>query len=223
MLHDCTFIFISELSNLHSSWGKSHHLGTRQDWTGNWRNFRGRLQRIHRAVQRSLFVQEINGLLYSMASLPEDEAEFTAYEKMPEDSNCWQSRKLDAIKKWVAMEKVHGANFSFTVSCGEREVRVAKRGGYLRKGESFFGVFRQKGFLETEQEKARELFAAVVKMDSGVRTITVYGELFGGMYQQPNMRFGIIGFLPLCSNLSALNLGGWYYTHWPAVILILYL
>lgn len=122
-----------------------------------------------------------------MASLPEDEAEFTAYEKMPEDLNCWQSRKLDAIKKWVAMEKVHGANFSFTVSSGERDVRVAKRGGYLRKGESFFGVFRQKRFLETEQEKARELFAAVVKMDSGVRTITVYGELFGGMHTINNV------------------------------------
>lgn len=43
--------------------------------------------------------------------------EFTAYEKMPEDTNCWGSRELGAMKKWVAMEKIHGANLSFTVGC----------------------------------------------------------------------------------------------------------
>ena len=43
--------------------------------------------------------------------------EFTAYEKMPEDTNCWGSRELGAVKKWVATEKIHGANLSFTVVC----------------------------------------------------------------------------------------------------------
>ena len=141
-----------------------------------------------------------------MASRADREAEFTAYEKMPEDSNCWHSRKLDAVKKWIAMEKVHGANLSFSVSCGAKEVRVAKRGGYLQKGESFFGVFRQKGFLEREQEKARKLFAAVVEMDSDVSAITVYGELFGGTYSIKMSRnmitiYWIIGYYPtvICS------------------------
>ena len=107
--------------------------------------------------------------------------EFTAYEKMPEDTNCWGSRELGAVKKWVATEKIHGANLSFTVVCEGREVRVAKRGGYLKEGESFFGVWRQKGLLEGEMEKARKVFAAIAEMKNGVNSITVYGELFGGI------------------------------------------
>ena len=108
--------------------------------------------------------------------------EFTAYEKMPEDTNCWQSRELGAVKKWVATEKIHGANLSFSVVCEGREVRVAKRGGYLKEGESFFGVWRQRGLLEGEMEKARKAFTAVTEMRNGVYSITVYGELFGGIF-----------------------------------------
>ena len=107
-----------------------------------------------------------------------DSAEFTVYEKMPEDTNCWQSRKLNSIKKWVAMEKVHGANFSFTTDGGGR-VRVAKRGGYLKDGESFFGVHRQRGFLEGEMEKTRKVFAAVLESYGDMTDVTVYGELLG--------------------------------------------
>lgn len=119
-------------------------------------------------------------ILDKMAATAGAEVEFTAYEKMPEDTNCWQSRELSAVKKWVATEKVHGANFSFTVGCGGREVRVAKRGGYLKGGESFFGVWRQRELLEGEKEKARKAFAAVAEMRNGVNSVTVYGELFGG-------------------------------------------
>ena len=42
-------------------------------------------------------------------------AEFTAYEKMADSTSIWKSKNLDHIKEWVALEKVHGANFSFTV------------------------------------------------------------------------------------------------------------
>ncbi len=39
--------------------------------------------------------------------------EFAVYEKMSNDASAWQS--LNSIKKWVATEKIHGANFSFTI------------------------------------------------------------------------------------------------------------
>ena len=113
---------------------------------------------------------------------------FTPYEKMPEDTNCWETRKLNSIKKWVALEKVHGANLSFTVRLyGAEEVRtgdcwvgVAKRSGYIRPDESFFGVRRQTGFLEGQQDLARVLFAAVLKKHPDVVAVTICGELFGG-------------------------------------------
>ena len=127
-----------------------------------------------------IIAREGCAILDKMAATPRAEVEFTAYEKMPEDTNCWQSRELSAVKKWVATEKIHGANFSFTVGCGGREVRVAKRGGYLKGGENFFGVWRQRELLEGEKEKARKAFAAVAEMRNGVNSVTVYGELFGG-------------------------------------------
>ena len=127
---------------------------------------------------------------------------FVPYEKMGLCTNKWDSKKLDSIKKWVAMEKIHGANFSFTVLCREHQpkkdsksraggkktevsaVLVARRGGYLRDGEVFFGVEKQREFLEGEKEKARCVCEAVrERMDSDseqIESVTIFGELFGG-------------------------------------------
>lgn len=119
-------------------------------------------------------------------------SEFTPYEKMPEDTNCWETRKLKSIKKWVALEKIHGANLSFTAKpaneVGEAAgsegcwVGVAKRGGYLRPDESFFGVRNQVGFLEGQEERTRAALAAIRRKHPDVTTVTVYGELFGGSF-----------------------------------------
>lgn len=113
---------------------------------------------------------------------------FVPYEKMPSDTNCWPSRQLDAIKKWVALEKIHGANFSFTVDAdvhasGSKinSPRPAKRSGFLKNGENFFGVQKHPSFLEKEGEKARKVFDTVrSKYLSDVSSVTVFGELFGG-------------------------------------------
>ena len=114
---------------------------------------------------------------------------FVEYEKMPEDTNCWASKKLNSLKKWVALEKVHGANFSFTVQCGDSEVHVAKRGSLLSEKEEFFGVWRQKGLLDGEREKAKTIFGAVRELKTGVLVVTVYGELFGGIANAGLERF----------------------------------
>ena len=125
---------------------------------------------------------------------------------MEQSTNQWETKKLDAIKRWVAMEKIHGANFSFTVLCREHQpkkasksragsqraeattqstVLVARRGGYLREGEVFFGVEKQREFLEGEKEKARCVCEAVIRerMDTEseqIESVTIFGELFGG-------------------------------------------
>ena len=111
---------------------------------------------------------------------------FSPYEKMPTDTNGWTSRHLDAIKQWVALEKIHGANFSFTVSAetpgGEiGPARAAKRTAYLKEGENFYGLCKNRALLEEEGEKTRRLFSAVREGHcSDVSSVTVFGELFGG-------------------------------------------
>lgn len=110
---------------------------------------------------------------------------FQPYEKMEQDTNCWESRKLDSIKKWVALEKIHGANFSLTVT-GGGVVRVARRRAYLEDGERFFGVYDRVEFLEGEVEKAKKLYHAVFEMQGdptggGVDAVIIFGELFGGV------------------------------------------
>jgi hypothetical protein len=54
----------------------------------------------------------------------------------------------------------------------------------LREGEVFFGVEKQREFLEGEKEKARRVCEAVrERMDTDsekIESVTIFGELFGG-------------------------------------------
>ena len=125
-------------------------------------------------------------------------AAFSPYEKMPTDTNGWTSHHLDAIKQWVALEKIHGANFSFTVAAGETPggeigpARPAKRSGFLKDDENFFGLGKNRTLLEEEGEKARRLFSAVRDSHcSNVSSVTVFGELFGGIFLFTNQDYFI--------------------------------
>lgn len=109
--------------------------------------------------------------------------DFRPYEKMATSTNYWPSKRLNAVKKWVALEKIHGANFSFTVHASGPEippVLAAKRSGFLKPQENFFRLQKQPKLIEEEQEKARRLFAAVQEMHRDATAVTVFGELFGG-------------------------------------------
>lgn len=116
---------------------------------------------------------------------------FVPYEKMPSDTNCWTSRQLDAIKKWVALEKIHGANFSFTVNVDVHASgskieppRPAKRSGYLKSEENFFNLSKHPAFFEKERGKIRKVFDDIrSNYFSDVSSVTVFGELFGGIYK----------------------------------------
>lgn len=144
-----------------------------------------------------------------MAESVGNKPSFVPYEKMTESTNEWVGQRLDGIKEWVALEKIHGANFSFTVVClstsGHRletstdkqqraevpqdtpplSVFVARRGDYLKEGENFFGLTAQREFLELEKENAKCVCASVIqRMDNGsdkIESVTIYGELFGGL------------------------------------------
>ena len=113
---------------------------------------------------------------------------FSPYEKMPTDTNCWTSRKLDAVKKWVALEKIHGANFSFSahatgsgVGSETGPVLAAKRSGFLKPEENFFKINKQPQVIAEGAERTRNLFEAVRKEQKDASAVTVFGELFGGV------------------------------------------
>lgn len=116
-----------------------------------------------------------------------NDSAFSPYEKMPTDTNCWTSGQLDAIKKWVALEKIHGANFSFTVhASGDGKIgpaRAAKRSGFLKEGENFFRLQKNPAVLKDGGEKARKLFVNLRERQfTDASSVTVFGELFGGQF-----------------------------------------
>lgn len=92
--------------------------------------------------------------------------------------------------EWVALEKVHGSNFSISVS--EKHIEFGKRSGPLSLTASFFGF---QTIIEEEQKKARKCFDLISKNVKDLEMITIYGEIFGGKYphkdvkENPNVKF----------------------------------
>jgi len=84
--------------------------------------------------------------------------------------------------KWVATEKVHGANFSFCYD--GKEIRCFKRSG-LVKDEFFHGHAQVQKDLEPNIKKAYEMVRQLV---SDVNVIHIFGELFGGGYPHPSLK-----------------------------------
>lgn len=79
--------------------------------------------------------------------------------------------------KMVALEKIHGANFSWIVDSAG--VRVAKRSGLIGELESFYG---HTGFYSKYEKVVKNLFFVIGNEFPGVVQINLYGEIFGGGY-----------------------------------------
>lgn len=78
---------------------------------------------------------------------------------------------------WVVQEKVHGANTSFL--CDGCEVKFAKRTSLLADDEKFYD-FQE--LLDHYKERVINLFNAVKGKRPGTTAISVFGEMFGGLY-----------------------------------------
>lgn len=113
--------------------------------------------------------------------------DFTAYEKIAEDASRWQmdeaSARLFAKTDWVVTEKVHGANFCF-ITDGV-SVRCAKRKRLLSEGEPFFHYER---VLNRVQEQVQASFFLVKKHHPTIKSVMIYGELFGGGYPHADIK-----------------------------------
>jgi len=130
-------------------------------------------------------------------------AHFKAYHSIDNQNNSKMLTKiyeLDHEKNtglWVALEKVHGCNFSFLVGLtnsltnspaegDDLYVRVAKRTSILEEGENLNNIPSRK-IIAKYGPSAKEAFKMVKKTNNKLKQLTIFGELFGGHYPHPNV------------------------------------
>jgi Rnl2 family RNA ligase len=112
--------------------------------------------------------------------------EFKKYNSI---ENAYQTEVLEQIIKhgfeketYIVQEKVHGANFSFHTN--GTEVRIAKRSGFIEENEVFYNA---QTVAKNYHERVVNLFVKVKERFPETMTITVFGELYGGSYNHPNV------------------------------------
>jgi Rnl2 family RNA ligase len=79
---------------------------------------------------------------------------------------------------WVALNKIHGANFA--VHASAEEIKFARRTGFLEKDEAFYGYERAKLMLSSTAMSIQNYYGA---------TVTIFMELFGGSYPHETVKF----------------------------------
>ncbi|UKB86110.1 2'-5' RNA ligase [Chryseobacterium sp. MEBOG06] len=128
-------------------------------------------------------------------------SEFSGYEKMPDSLKKLGLTEKDLSNmdklKWVATEKIHGANFSFSYEDGL--LRYSKRREYLSWNDDFFGFQLVVSRLE---DSILRLFEHLSSEIAGSKYI-LYGELFGGEYPHSEVK------IPN-ENLRAIQTGVYY-------------
>jgi Rnl2 family RNA ligase len=85
--------------------------------------------------------------------------------------------------EWVVQEKVHGANTSFL--CDGKDVKMAKRTSKLAKDEKFYDY---QELLERYTPKVLSLFSRIKAEYPEVKSISVFGEMFGGRYPHKDVK-----------------------------------
>ncbi|MFI8101152.1 RNA ligase family protein [Streptomyces sp. NPDC086023] len=105
------------------------------------------------------------------------------YPKIPSRVRLAESA---GVREWVALEKVHGANFA--VVCDGTGVRPAKRRELLGEGalDDFFGVARIWPALAVAAGRCADALRRGYGADPAA-PVTVYGELAGGRYPHPDV------------------------------------
>jgi len=86
-------------------------------------------------------------------------------------------------QEFVVQEKVHGSNVCF-VTDGET-VGFGKRSGFVEEGEKFYDY---EELLERYKPKVIALFSIVKENIPNLKTITGFGEMFGGKYPHPDVK-----------------------------------
>lgn len=108
--------------------------------------------------------------------------------------NTYQKKYLDRVNYFLAQEfqseqpmfcvteKVHGSNLSIIKT--EDSYKLAKRSGFVEDNEKFYNAREVVASLESNLEN---LFNFLKEGSSEVTQITIYGEIFGGSYNHPDV------------------------------------
>jgi len=85
-------------------------------------------------------------------------------------------------QEFVVQEKIHGANVCLTTD--GQTVKFGKRTGFVEEDEKFYDY---EELLEKYTTKAISLFSVVKEKIADVKSLTVFGEMFGGKYPHPDV------------------------------------
>jgi len=85
--------------------------------------------------------------------------------------------------QYVVQEKVHGANTSFL--CDGENIKFAKRTSILEEGELFYDYPE---LLDEYRERVMHLYGILKAKYPEMKSISVFGELFGGSYPHQSVK-----------------------------------
>jgi Rnl2 family RNA ligase len=111
------------------------------------------------------------------------------FKKYNSIENSYQLEFLNEIKEqgfydleYVVQEKVHGANLSFITN--GKDIISAKRTELITDDENFYN---SKYVKQKYESKVIQLYKLISEKYSDVKQVTIFGELFGGIYPHPNV------------------------------------
>lgn len=85
-------------------------------------------------------------------------------------------------EEWIAMEKVHGGNFSVVVS--DDSVLYCRRTDVLKDDENFFDY---QNAVKKDEKTFVEIYKNMKSKNKKIIQIQFYGEIFGGKYPHPEI------------------------------------
>jgi len=91
--------------------------------------------------------------------------------------------EVPANQEFVVQEKVHGSNTCFVTD--GTTVSFGKRTGFVEVGEKFYDYEK---LFERYTQKVTTLFSIVKENIPDIKTLTVFGEMFGGKYPHPDVK-----------------------------------
>lgn len=112
----------------------------------------------------------------------------STFRKYNSIENSYRTKFLESIaahpcynEEWCVTEKIHGANFSFTLIQNgyEVEIKPARRNGFMTLEETK-NFYKSTRVVSETMNEMKRLFEALKKENKNVTETIVYGELFGG-------------------------------------------
>lgn len=88
------------------------------------------------------------------------------------------------VGEYVVQEKIHGSNLSYATTDGV-QFTTYKRNGPVAEGENFYN---HEQVLAGVESKLQRIWSALRADRPGLKSMVVYGEIFGGAYPHPDVK-----------------------------------